>query len=40
MFSSELSAHVTERGDGIALSPIAVAAQAFADAALTRQESS
>jgi voltage-gated potassium channel Kch len=40
MFSSELSAHVTERGDGIALSPIAVAAQAFADAALTRQASS
>jgi voltage-gated potassium channel Kch len=40
MFSSELSAHVTERGDGIALSPIAVAAQAFADAALTRQGSS
>jgi voltage-gated potassium channel Kch len=34
MFSPELSAHVTERGDGIALSPIAVAAQAFADAAL------
>ena len=37
MFSAELSAHVTARGDGIALSPIAVAAQAFADAALTQE---
>jgi len=37
MFSAELSAHVTERGDGIALSPISVAAQAFADAALERE---
>jgi voltage-gated potassium channel Kch/multidrug transporter EmrE-like cation transporter len=34
MLSPELSAHVTERGDGIALSPIAVAAQAFTDAVL------
>jgi voltage-gated potassium channel Kch len=37
MVSPELSAHVTERGDGIALSPIAVAAQAFADAALAEE---
>lgn len=37
MFSAELSAHVTERGDGVALSPIAVAAQAFADAALAEE---
>lgn len=37
MVSAELSAHVTERGDGIALSPIAVAAQAFADAALAEE---
>jgi voltage-gated potassium channel Kch len=34
MFSAELSAHVTQRGDGIALSPVAVAADAFARAAL------
>ena len=37
MVSPELSAHVTERGDGIALSPIAVAAQAFAEAVLARE---
>jgi Trk K+ transport system NAD-binding subunit/multidrug transporter EmrE-like cation transporter len=36
MVSPELSVHVSERGDGIALSPVAVAAQAFADAALTQ----
>jgi voltage-gated potassium channel Kch len=30
--SPELSAHVTQRGDGTALSPISVAAQAFSDA--------
>jgi Trk K+ transport system NAD-binding subunit len=34
MFSPQLSAHVTEGGDLVALSPIAVAAQAFADAVL------
>jgi Trk K+ transport system NAD-binding subunit len=34
--SPELSAHVTERGDGVALSPIAVAAQSFAEAILKR----
>jgi Trk K+ transport system NAD-binding subunit/multidrug transporter EmrE-like cation transporter len=37
MISPELSAHVSQRGDGIALSPIAVAAQAFADAALAQE---
>jgi Trk K+ transport system NAD-binding subunit len=36
--SPELSAHVTARGDGVALSPIAVAAQSFADAILTMGE--
>jgi Trk K+ transport system NAD-binding subunit len=40
MVSPELSAHVSERGDGIALSPIAVAAQAFADAAMARERTS
>jgi Trk K+ transport system NAD-binding subunit len=40
MVSPELSAHVSLRGDGVALSPIAVAAQAFADAALTQERSS
>ena len=40
MVSPELSAHITERGDGIALSPIAVAAQAFADAALAQERAS
>jgi voltage-gated potassium channel Kch len=40
MVSPELSAHVTERGDGVALSPIAVAAQAFADAALAQERAS
>jgi len=34
LFSPELSAHVTARGDGLALSPIAVAAESFAEAAL------
>jgi voltage-gated potassium channel Kch/multidrug transporter EmrE-like cation transporter len=38
MLSPELSAHVSERGDGIALSPIAVAAEAFAAAATLAQE--
>ena len=33
--SSELSAHVSERGDGIALSPVAAAAEAFVRAALS-----
>lgn len=33
--SPELSAHVTERGDGIAFSPIAAAAEAFARTALS-----
>ena len=37
MVSPELSAHVTARGDGTALSPIAVAAEAFTEAVL-RQE--
>jgi voltage-gated potassium channel Kch len=37
MVSPELSVHICERGDGIALSPIAVAAQAFADAALAQE---
>jgi voltage-gated potassium channel Kch len=40
MVSPELSAHVCERGDGIALSPIALAAQAFADAALAQERAS
>jgi voltage-gated potassium channel Kch/multidrug transporter EmrE-like cation transporter len=40
MVSPELSAHVCERGDGIALSPIALAAQAFADAALAQERPS
>ena len=34
VISPELSAHVTARGDGVALSPVAVAAEAFAAAAL------
>lgn len=34
LLSPELSAHVTERGDGMALSPVAAAAEAFAQAAL------
>jgi Trk K+ transport system NAD-binding subunit len=34
--SPELSAHVTARGDGVALSPVAVAAHSFADAILER----
>jgi Trk K+ transport system NAD-binding subunit len=38
MYSAELSAHVTQRGDGIALSPVAVAADAFARAALAGGE--
>jgi hypothetical protein len=31
--TAELSAHVTERGDAVALSPLALAAEAFAKAA-------
>ena len=38
VISPELSAHVTERGDGVALSPIAVAAKSFADAILAMGE--
>ncbi len=38
MYSAELSAHVTQRGDGVALSPVAVAAEAFARAALSGGE--
>jgi Trk K+ transport system NAD-binding subunit/multidrug transporter EmrE-like cation transporter len=37
MFSPQLSAHVTKSSDLVALSPIAVAAQAFVDAALARE---
>jgi voltage-gated potassium channel Kch len=40
MISPELSSHVSARGDGIALSPIALAAQAFADAALAQERAS
>jgi voltage-gated potassium channel Kch len=36
VFSPELSAHVSARGDGIALSPVAVAAEAFAGAVTVR----
>ena len=32
--SPELSAHVSEHGDAVAISPIAIASEAFADAAL------
>jgi hypothetical protein len=32
--SAELSVHVSLRGDGIALSPVAAAAESFAQAAL------
>jgi hypothetical protein len=35
--SAELSAHVSERGDGIALSPIVAAAEAFVQASLLAQ---
>jgi Trk K+ transport system NAD-binding subunit len=38
--SPELSAHVTARGDGIAFSPVAAAAEAFAAAALAATERS
>ena len=34
VLSPELSAHITERGDGIVLSPVAAAAESFAQAAL------
>jgi voltage-gated potassium channel Kch len=34
VLSPELSAHVTQRGDGVALSPLSVAAQAFSEAIL------
>jgi voltage-gated potassium channel Kch len=36
MLSPELSAHVTQRGDGVALSPVSVAAQAFAEAVMAQ----
>jgi len=37
VISPELSAHVTERGEGVALSPVAVAAEAFTHAILDRE---